>query len=1054
MHQPPLLSCVLFHALARAANRWAVSSLVVVGVMLMNATVCGAAGVNEPASTPVFLSGKGQRFSDALAEQGYERTAEDPVIPLWAVSWITANEVGVQSERQSRILYDLKALTQQHAPLSAWLPKPLGGARPNPASESLLRFAQALSELPATGRASLVSTDRYWLMAHPEHDPRLAVGDQVVINLHPPGVHVVSSDGRYCVVPFDSHADASAYWHWCERAHGAPAPSRTWEALSSSVVALWVANPNQAIDVQGIARFNASRLVYPTPGAWIFAPVMQHKLTDAQSRDILWWLSTQWDEPRVAEVFGALNATQQSGEGLDSSTTTLAATAGTGTGLQADLRATSSSAQDPMVPPATRNDLGLVGLLETPTARQTEAGDVAFVGNVVYPYERTNFMFQRSDWMEGGFRYTRICNRTFGGPADRPINFCYEDKSTTLKLKIHQESEWTPQIALGMNDLLGTGLFSGEYVVASKRVNAFDFSLGMGFGYFGERANLNHPLSFLGSHFKERQEPAHGFLGSIINYNAWFTGPGALFGGVNYQTPIPGLSLKLEAEGNNYQHESLGNAFVVNSPLGKNTPVNIGLTYQLPHVEITAALERGNALAVNFNYHGNLSKLGTSTRHWEPMADQLESTPVVEAFKTSDALASIKAALSQQIATATGWQPLKLVETGDEWRLTVTDGAGSFIQERLIRVAEVLDRYAPPTVRLFTVEVHNEGMTVADYPIDRERWQQRHSVLLPPHEVEPPVLLQTAPVLAPVDDALNPSNTLLDYGRRQPFDWNLGVGYQEIIAGPNGFGPVYDTNLDLNARADLWSGAFASTTLSLRGPNNFGHYVFTYNGAGNPGNYQYVRRHLSDYLLDGSGVTLRELQLTQVKQLSDSQFLSVYAGYLEWMFAGVGAEYLYRPVGAHWGLGANLNRVEQRDFKQDFGFLKPTYDVTTGHGVGVWETDDGGWRAKLSLGKYLAGDRGGTLDLSRRFQNGMRIGAYVTKTNMPSIDFTEGGSDRGIYFSIPFDALLNGPSKSVASFNWEVYYKDGGAMLARRYNLWDMTDARDGAALLVGPRAQ
>ena len=47
---------------------------------------------------------------------------------------------------------------------------------------------------------------------------------------------------------------------------------------------------------------------------------------------------------------------------------------------------------------------------------------------------------------------------------------------------------------MGLRDLGGTGLFSGEYVVGSKRFGAFDWHLGLGWGYVGARGNLRNPF--------------------------------------------------------------------------------------------------------------------------------------------------------------------------------------------------------------------------------------------------------------------------------------------------------------------------------------------------------------------------------------------------------------------------------------------------------------------------------------------------------------------------------------------------------------------------------
>ena len=192
------------------------------------------------------------------------------------------------------------------------------------------------------------------------------------------------------------------------------------------------------------------------------------------------------------------------------------------------------------------------------------------------------------------------------------------------------------------------------------------------------------------------------------------------------------------------------------------------------------------------------------------------------------------------------------------------------------------------------------------------------------------------------------------------------------------------------------------------------------------------------------------LQVTQVKELQQNHFVSAYGGYLEWMFAGVGGEYLYRPVASPLALGVDMNRVKQRDFQQNFNFLSPSYLVNTGHATVYWDT---GWQnilTKVSAGQYLAGDRGGTFDISKVFANGMQIGAYFTKTNMSSINYGEGSNDKGIYFTIPFDAFLSKRTNAVATFMYQPYYKDGGAFLQRKYRLYDLARMRDQRALGVG----
>lgn len=84
-----------------------------------------------------------------------------------------------------------------------------------------------------------------------------------------------------------------------------------------------------------------------------------------------------------------------------------------------------------------------------------------------------------------------------------------------------------------------------------------------------------------------------------------------------------------------------------------------------------------------------------------------------------------------------------------------------------------------------------------------------------------------------------------------------------------------------------------------------------------------------------------------------------------------------------------------------------------------------------------------TIDVSREFRNGVRMGAYATFTNVSAQRFGEGSFDKGIYLSIPFDLLLPGSHVDTATILWQPLLRDGGARLNRRYTLYDLTSGRD-----------
>jgi hypothetical protein len=140
--------------------------------------------------------------------------------------------------------------------------------------------------------------------------------------------------------------------------------------------------------------------------------------------------------------------------------------------------------------------------MQTPTARMESTGAVRLHISNVEPYTRGNVMLQPLDWLEAGFRYSSISNRLYGPSIAG--NQAYKDKSIDVKIRLREESDTWPQLALGVRDLGGTGLFSGEYLVAGKRWGNWDASLGLGWGYLGARGNVRNPLSLLGARFDTR----------------------------------------------------------------------------------------------------------------------------------------------------------------------------------------------------------------------------------------------------------------------------------------------------------------------------------------------------------------------------------------------------------------------------------------------------------------------------------------------------------------------------------------------------------------------
>jgi membrane-associated phospholipid phosphatase len=262
------------------------------------------------------------------------------------------------------------------------------------------------------------------------------------------------------------------------------------------------------------------------------------------------------------------------------------------------------------------------------------------------------------------------------------------------------------------------------------------------------------------------------------------------------------------------------------------------------------------------------------------------------------------------------------------------------------------------------------------------------------------------------------------------------------LGGPNNF-LLYQAGLRAYTqyRFDEHTWAFAQANLRLL--DNYNSFVYDA-----PTSLPRVRTDQRSYVTT-SRTTIPFAQLTRTIDLGHGHYASAYGGLLEPMYAGVGAEWLWRPWQGNWAFGVDVNQVQQREFEQGLGLRD--YRTITGHATMYWNTGFDGVVAKVSAGKYLAKDTGVTVDLSRTFANGTAIGVWATKTNVSAEQFGEGSFDKGLYLNIPFDAMLPRSSPSMATVVWNPLTRDGGAKLARRFALFDLTRHADRAAWGFGP---
>ncbi len=659
----------------------------------------------------------------------------------------------------------------------------------------------------------------------------------------------------------------------------------------------------------------------------------------------------------------------------------------------------------------TQDDEGGVGLLQMPSARMAPAGEFSFNANRTVPYTRYSISIQPFSWLEGTFRYTDISNRQYNIYTP---DQSYKDKAVDVKVRLWRESRWLPALSVGARDVGGTGLFAGEYVVASKRFGDFDVSMGLGWGYTGARGNIHNPFGWIDDRFNHRPNDSSGT--GEFNAKHFFRGPASLFGGIEYQTPWAPLRLKLEYDGNNYQHEPKDNK------LEQDSPFNLGLVYRVnKNFDINLGYERGNTALFGITFHGNIGHAPPMSKALDPPPEPAPEQPVTTAPDKAD-----WAAISQRLNDNAGFKVEQVAQRGHELYVTGSPHRFFYPAETIGRASRILDHSLGDGINWFTLVDTRQGMPVVQTSVHRQRFDK-----LLDHDVSLTDFRRSVERDQPNTTS---SRDVLYQAPFKHYSGGFGVNLKENIGGPDAF-VLYRLNLDYNAEYRFTRHFWLSTSAQFDLIDNYDKFKYDA-----PSKLPRVRTHIREYLTT-SRLNLSNLQLNYARKLSRNWYGMVYGGLLESMYGGVGGEVLYRPMDSPVAWSANVNWVRQRGFKQHFGFRD--YHVTTGHVTAYIKTGYHNVLATVTAGRYLAGDWGGTLGLSRIFNNGVRMGVWATFTDVSREQFGEGSFDKGFFLTIPFDLMLPKSTPSVANFVWQPLIRDGGARLARHYDLYALTSGRD-----------
>jgi len=585
------------------------------------------------------------------------------------------------------------------------------------------------------------------------------------------------------------------------------------------------------------------------------------------------------------------------------------------------------------------NNHGVIGLVNMSTARfydESSYGFTLYNGDPDQKITMTSFPY---DWMEASFFYTNIQDKSYCGLDYDPVcNQDYKDKGFNFKIRLKEEGIF-PAIAIGINDIAGTGFYSSEYIVGSYGINNIDFHLGLSWGTLnGSKNSFKNPFGSIDSQFYDRPSETED-NGGQFQPSRYFSGEKASpFFGISYALNSK-ILIKLETDNTltpgqvGYEKAESNYSFGIDYAVNKNFSIGI-------------ASERNNYLSAKFVYKNNPKEFVKKYQYKKSETIKPQDDKYKKLIKNIE---------------NNGIGVNKIIESADAIGLELTQ----FTHTNLDIIEEII------------------ASASIDSGVNKEIKTD----------------LRIANLQAKTDfdeDFLNNSKILYERKGSRRFYTSNGLVFRPFLASREEFfkGALLFEN---NSEYLIQDNFFFSSNIKYSLVDNFDDLtippVNTYPAQ--------VRSDIKDYLRNiDEGIIIGRAQLDYHITPKKNHHLMFTGGILEEMFSGFGGEYLYFKSNSNYAIGFEIFNVKKRDYKMRFG--TQDYENTT-HSLNFYyrNYDYIPFDMKISYGEYLAGDEGTTFELSRSFINGTKFGVFASFTDVSSEQFGEGTFDKGIFFNIP-----------------------------------------------------
>lgn len=648
--------------------------------------------------------------------------------------------------------------------------------------------------------------------------------------------------------------------------------------------------------------------------------------------------------------------------------------------------------------PVIYNTQFMTGYLNMPSANCAKEGNTEIGYAYFYPYQNIGVNFQVFPFVEGAFNYKIFTGRSeenfgkfgFGDDADRMVNvkFIFDPRRYFKKN--------LPSIALGFDDFYGSQRFFAPYVAITQQHKNIGLEYTLGYGFH---------------HYKG------AFFG--LNYTPFIQHSSAF---------LKGSTFILEYDATDYEKHQKEH------PEAREVLSRWNIGYSLNFLNIfdfKIASNRGKELLLQGGIHYNIGE----TKGLFPKINDPSYYSFPKNFQSIGPLRTEKEA-AYHLSYALGAQGFYvthiylLSDENHELNMQIDLINLRYFRNKEVkkRIFEVIKNLFPQNLAKITVTIHENSIPIESYVFTKD-------MMVKPEELFSAVEAVKDPTPYEGKLLFNRKKTVSSWlirPRLISFFGSISGKYKyalSLIGGPQGY------ILDKFYYKILLSYNIKSSIQKLL------DYDFY-----DPSQILAVRSDSVRYF-QSQTVNLEQAYIQRGLNLGKGFYIRGALGYFEPAYAGFAFESLYFPVNANFALGIEAATVLKRNY-QGIGFqrkirklsgLKREYVPY----VGLQYFLDGYYvfqpfqlEFKVSIGQFLAKDKGVRLDIGKYYPSGLRIGYWTTITNAKDTVHGKIYYDKGISFQMPLDIFLTKSSRNMLGYGIAFWLRDCGAKAATGKELY------------------